>query len=213
MGDVVWLLRHGNRVDFVDPTWRQRAQRPDDPPLAADGIAQIERAAERLRGVGIAAIFASPFLRAVQSAHIVANVLDLDLELEPGLGEHLNPDWFSAAPILAPASELRADFPRLGGRHAPLVVPRYPETTSVAYARAARTVARLADRHDGALLCVGHGASVTGAALGLAGGSEAANACPLAALFRLVRRDGVWTAELRGDTAHLDAAVGAERLH
>jgi broad specificity phosphatase PhoE len=41
----------------------------------------------------IAHIFASPFLRTVQTANAVAEMLNLPIKLETGLSEWLNPVW------------------------------------------------------------------------------------------------------------------------
>ena len=45
---TIWLCRHGNRIDFVDPSWKG-----DDPHLSADGIIQAKETGLRLKGEGI----------------------------------------------------------------------------------------------------------------------------------------------------------------
>lgn len=205
MSDVVWLLRHGNRIDFVDWSWRERAACPEDPPLSADGVEQVQRVAARLAKERIARIFSSPFLRAIETAHIVADVLDLPIEVEPGLGEELNPRWFEAPPRLQSVAGLRALFPRVADTHRPLQTCSFPETFEQAFARAGVTVRRLAELSEGPILCVGHGASVMGAAVALGGGDYPEYQCPLAALFKLERRQGQWHTVLRADTSHLEA--------
>ena len=211
MTDVVWLLRHGNRADFVDSTWRERAELPDDPPLSSDGVEQAKRAAHRLSSEGITRIYASPFLRTIQTAHLVAEVLELPVLVEPGLGEHLSPAWFRGPPTLHGIPTLLREYPRVSNEHEPLASAQFPESTEDAYRRAAATVRALAERSPGPMLCVGHGASVTGAAVHLAGGSDRENLCPLAGLFLLVREGGRWMARLRGETSHLDSSQGADR--
>ena len=65
---TVWLVRHGNRQDFVDRSWRETAARPHDPPLSADGREQARETGRFLAGEPIDHLFASPFLRAVETA-------------------------------------------------------------------------------------------------------------------------------------------------
>lgn len=209
---VVWLARHGNRQDFVDPDWPQTAERPHDPGLSPDGMEQARRLAERLRTEEIAHLFASPFLRTVQTAHYVAEALDLPLFLEPGVCEWLNPEWYRAQPDLLPADVLRADYPRVDPTHRPVLQPRFPETEPQALARAGETVRQLVERYPGPLLVVGHGASVSGIAITLAD-ADADMECALCSLFRLEGRADEWTLALCGDVSHLDEALGADRFN
>ena len=211
MASIIWLARHGNREDFVDPNWREHAALPADSPLSSDGIDQARRLGRRLRREGIGAIYASPFLRAVQTAHEIADILELGVHLEPGLGEHLNPEWFAEAPGLHPISELQKQFARLVPHHPPAPAPCYPETLASAYRRSADAVGRIAAQVDVPVLFVGHGASVSGAVLVLAG-EQRETPCPLAGLFALRRTGTNWKVELRADTAHLDAVPQTSRF-
>ena len=98
MNQTIWIARHGNRLDFVNPEWFNTAERPYDPPLSPDGIVQAQELGQRLVGERIRHIFASPFLRTVQTADRVAQILDLPIKIESGLGEWLNPDWMKSDP-------------------------------------------------------------------------------------------------------------------
>lgn len=212
MTHVIWLARHGNREDFVDPTWRDRASLPDDPPLSADGVEQARRLAERLRSEPIGLVYASPFLRAVQTADQVARVLGVRIRLEPGFGEHLNPEWFPRPPHLRSISELARQFPRIDPEYRSSFSPTYPETSAAAHRRAALAVESIAHQSLDPLLFVGHGASVTGAVLVLAR-EDRETPCPLTGLFKLRHTDQTWNVEMRADTCHIDASVGADRYH
>ncbi len=212
MTHAIWLARHGNREDFVDPTWRERATLADDPPLSTDGVEQARRLGQRLQGEPIGAVYASPFLRAVQTADEVAGALGVRIRIEPGFGEHLNPEWFPGPPELHPISELVERHPRIDPGYRPTALPTYPETRDQAYRRAALVVASLANQSRKPLLFVGHGASVTGAVLVLAREHQE-TACPLTGVFRLRHTDQAWKVEMRANTSHLDAAVGADRYH
>lgn len=211
MKQVVWIARHGNRQDFVDPNWRAGAARPFDPGLSEDGILQAQRLGERLAGEGIRYIFASPFLRTVQTAHYVAEEIGAPIYIEPGIGEWLNPEWFIEGPTLYPPNELVAQFPRINTDHEPVFVPSYPETSEQAYLRAGRVVRELADRHACPILFIGHGVSVTGGAQGLVRDIGVFE-CALCSVVKAVRMGDEWMAELCGDVSHLEESVGADRF-
>jgi broad specificity phosphatase PhoE len=204
MTQTVWIARHANRLDFVNPDWFLSAKRPYDPPLSPDGEEQAKALAKRLAGVSIAHIFASPFLRTVQTAHAVAEVLDLPVKIESGLSEWLNPEWMPAMPEKLSLEALAELFPRIDTSYTSRVVAQYPETGDGALERAALTARRLAGEFPEDMLLVGHGASVLGATMGLAGSAgEPELKVALCSLFKLVRHDGEWVMELNGDTSHL----------
>ena len=212
---AVWLARHGNRQDFADPDWAATAERPHDPGLSPDGAAQARRLGRRVATLEVDRIVASPFLRAVQTAHHVAEATDHAVTLEPGLGEWYNPDWFDAAPTPLPASTLRDRFDHVVPGPEPCRAPSYPESKHESLARIGATGQCLAARFDGEeLLLVGHGITVQGILHGLIGADVPAPGCPLASLTTVVRRDGGWHIRRRNDTRHLEnGARSADRLH
>jgi broad specificity phosphatase PhoE len=211
--DVVWLARHGNRQDFVDPAWRESAARPFDPGLSPDGIVQAQRLARRLGRERITHLFASPFLRTVETAHQVAEVLDLPVFLEPGIAEWMNRAWFPVPPEPLPAEALAERFPRVDPGYRPRFAPAYPETEEEALRRAGRTARALAGAFGGALLLVGHGVSVAGAAGGLLGQEMGWLECALCSLYRLDRATGGWEMVLCGDVSHLEEREAATRFN
>jgi broad specificity phosphatase PhoE len=199
-GQTVWICRHGIRIDQVDPTWRSR--NGHDPHLAEAGVQQARETGERLRGEGIEHIFSSPFLRAVETAHHIAEALDLPIHVEQGLCEWLNPRWFSRMPETTPVKAMARRFPRLVVQDAPVVRPRYPETAEEAFVRAGRAARLLAQKHSGNLLLVGHGHSVVGMSWGLLADRPKIYA-ELCALIAIERQNGAWRLALNGDTSHL----------
>lgn len=204
MSETVWIARHANRLDFVNPEWFNTAERPYDPPLSEDGFVQAQELGERLKGEGIKHIFASPFLRTVQTANEVAEILDLPLKLEWGLCEWLNPEWMPAMPETLPAEVLAEKFPRIDLSYSSRVVPQYPETDEGCVQRSGETAIRLADEFSEDILLVGHGASVIGATIGLA--VEAAQhevSAALCCLYKLVRQGEKWVIKIKGDRSHL----------
>lgn len=208
---TLWLTRHGNREDFVDPNWVDRAARPHDPGLSPDGVEQAKRVGRRLASEGIRHIFSSPFLRAVETAHHIAEAVDAPVYLEPGIGELLFADWFDTTPEALPLEELVRRFPRTMAGHRPVHQPEHPETIEEAFRRSVATAEALAERYEGPLLLVGHGASITGIARGLVPTLEAFD-CALCSLFKLVS-DGAWRMDLCGDVSHLDEKLAADRFH
>lgn len=192
-GGRIFLARHGERVDHVDASWKLRAPRPFDSPLTERGRRQARELGERLlrlERANVRYIFASPFERTVDTAHQVAQVLDLPVYIENGACEWLNEAWFGAEkPEWLPAAELRRrGYPRLQvppsslssseaaaapaaePGHAIIADPVHPEELAEVAERCTRTVRALAARYlDGDVLVVGHGISVEHMAKGLCG--------------------------------------------
>ena len=202
MPQTVWIARHGNRLDFVNPEWFNTAERPYDPPLSEDGLIQAKQLGQRLVGEGIMHIFASPFLRTVQTANQVADALDLPIKLEFGLCEWLNPAWMKTDPERLPIELLQEQFPRIDPSYTSRLIPKYPETSETVVERTAETAQRLTAEFSEDMLLVGHGASVVGTTHGLVGGTPEVNAA-LCCLVKLVRQEQGWVMELNGDISHL----------
>jgi broad specificity phosphatase PhoE len=202
MSQIVWIARHGNRLDFVNPEWFNTAERPYDPPLSEDGIVQAKQLGQRLVGEKIKQIFASPFLRTVQTANCVADLLDLPIKLESGLSEWLNPAWMKSEPEKLSLDELHKLFPRIDRSYTSRVIAHYPETIENVLERTAETAKYLTTEFSEDILLVGHGASVVGTTQGLVGGMPEVNAT-LCCLVKLLRQEQEWVMELNGDTSHL----------
>ncbi|MGK7916868.1 MAG: histidine phosphatase family protein [Prochloraceae cyanobacterium] len=203
MSQTVWITRHGNRLDFVNPEWFTTAERPYDPPLSEDGLTQARELGQRLKSESIAHIFSSPFLRTVQTASQVAQALDLPIKLEAGLSEWLNPEWMDRMPQKLPLPILAEQYPQIDLSYASRVIPQYPENNQTVRERTAETVRRLVEEFSENILLVGHGASVLGTASGLVGGNPAINAS-FCCLVKLVRCQHKWEMQLNGDTSHLN---------
>ncbi len=212
MTQTIWIARHGNRLDFVNLEWFNTAVRPYDPPLSEDGILQAKQLGERLVGEGIVHIFASPFLRTVQTANEVANILELPIKLESGLSEWLNPAWMPSDPEQLPLEVLQERFPRIDRSYTSRIVAHYPETNEMVLQRTAQTIQRLTAEFSDDILLVGHGASVVGCTQGLLGGTPQVNAS-FCCLVKLVRQEQGWVMELNGDTSHLSNTEQVIRFH
>ena len=202
MPQTVWIARHGNRLDFVNPEWFNTAERRYDPPLSEDGIIQAQELGQRLKSESIVHIFASPFLRTIQTANQVAEALNLSIKLEAGLSEWLNPEWMTQMPEIHPQEILASRYPRIDWSYTSCVIPQYPETEVIIRKRTEETVRQLVKEFSEDILLVGHGASVVGTTIGLVGGNPTINAS-LCCLVQLIYCDKQWKIELNGDTSHL----------
>ena len=80
---IAILVRHGSTLLNENNSFRSRM----DPPLDEQGISQAEKAAESIsrEGFEVIRIISSPLLRSVQTADILAEKLDLDVEQDRGL--------------------------------------------------------------------------------------------------------------------------------
>ncbi|HEY9822671.1 MAG TPA: histidine phosphatase family protein [Candidatus Sericytochromatia bacterium] len=212
MLQTVWIARHGNRLDFVNPEWFNTAERPYDPPLSEDGMVQAKQLGQRLVGEEIKHIFASPFLRTVQTASFVADALDLSIKLESGLSEWLNPAWMKTDPERLSIEELKERFPRIDASYTSRVIARYPESNEMVLQRTSETAKCLTSEFSEDILLVGHGASVVGVTQGLVGGTPEVNAS-LCCLVKLVRQEQEWVMELNGDTSHLSHTEDVVRFN
>ena len=69
----IWLVRHGD--SYKDMT------EVEDPPLSAVGREQARRLAERVRRIQPAAVYSSPYRRALQTAMAITNDVHVDARL------------------------------------------------------------------------------------------------------------------------------------
>lgn len=188
----LYFVRHGMRVDFENPAWRETAANPHDTPLSPTGLRQAQDIAEALRGEGIDHIFSSPFLRALETAHPLAAELGLPLRIETGLSEWLNPDWFEAPPRWMSPAEAAARFPQVDTGYVAAVHPDFPEPseTEHVYERVGRTLNVLLDRYpEGNFAFFAHGASLAQGIAGLIGGLEGID-LRTAAITHVMVKDG-----------------------
>ncbi|MCC5616186.1 histidine phosphatase family protein [Nostoc sp. CHAB 5836] len=205
MSQIVWIARHANRLDFVNPDWFLTAERRYDPPLSDDGMVQAQQLAKRLKRENISHIFASPFLRTVQTANAVAELLNLPIKLEIGLSEWLNPAWMTEEPERLSTPALAKLFPRIDTSYTSRIAAKYPETQQRVRERSGQTARCLATEFlPEDILLVAHGASVLGGAMGLVGEiAKTEVKASLCSLVKVVREDPEWLLELKGDTSHL----------
>ncbi|MFA0753980.1 MAG: hypothetical protein IMHGJWDQ_001783 [Candidatus Fervidibacter sp.] len=89
MATWVYLVRHGQTV------WNEEGRLcgRSDIPLSEEGIRQACKVAERLAKLPLTAVYASPLLRARQTAEIIASFHQLPVCLEPDLREVDYGEW------------------------------------------------------------------------------------------------------------------------
>ncbi len=76
----LFVLRHGESVANSE-----KRLPISDTPLTSNGIRQARQSAKHLAGCEIGVIYASPILRAMQTAAIISAELDCPIEIRPGL--------------------------------------------------------------------------------------------------------------------------------
>ena len=212
MSQTVWIARHGNRLDFINPEWFNTALRRYDPPLSDDGFIQAAELGQRLKSEQIKHIFASPFLRTIQTANEIAQILALPIKLEAGLGEWHNGEWMTESPETHPQDFLQQKFPLIDWNYQSHLHPQYPETEDDVNRRTATTVKQLVSEYSEDILIVGHGASVYGATQGLVANLPESKVA-LCSLTKIVGNGDEWNLEFYADTSHLSQIESEVRLN
>lgn len=167
----VYVMRHAEREDDVNPMWAAGAERPCDTPISKAGAEAAQAAGRALQDAGVAVVVASPFFRCVQTAINVCKGMGFEDEIfiDYGLSEVHSTDVIKGAdplqPVALTAAELAAHFP---GRVCPnagtIAMPQWGEERGIgggAYIRYITAMARLAERHRGRhVLLVTHGDAI-----------------------------------------------------
>jgi broad specificity phosphatase PhoE len=98
------LIRHGETDWNVEGRYQGQA----DPPLNRAGLDQARLLAKELRDVHLDVLYTSPLRRALQTAQILADRLNVPLHLEPRLMEIHQGDWQGRL-----RAEISARYPEL----------------------------------------------------------------------------------------------------
>ncbi|MGY6530427.1 MAG: histidine phosphatase family protein [Cyanobacterium sp.] len=198
----MWIVRHGNRHDFVYPEWFNTAEKKYDPPLSEDGIIQANVVAKKLKNEPIKHIFCSPFLRAIETAYPIAIALNLSLKIESGLGEWHNKDWMDSKPLTQYPDNLEKKYlDIIDWNYQPQIYPPYPETLEEIYQRSAKTIDILKNYPNS--LIVGHSVAIQGMIVALVKNESQPITIPLGSITKLKFINNRWQWELRADTSHL----------
>jgi broad specificity phosphatase PhoE len=111
----VILMRHGQSHFNLHYGMTRQDPGLRDPGLTELGRRQVAEAAEILRRHAVRGIVASPYTRTLETAEIVADALNLDVTVEPGVGEQA----VFTCDIGSPRAALTARWPRLALDHIP----------------------------------------------------------------------------------------------
>eukprot|EP00970_Alexandrium_tamarense_P015896 scaffold5681_cov196-Alexandrium_tamarense.AAC.13 len=201
----VFLTRHGARVDTEDQQWLRKCShnRSDDPHLSSAGRkGALELAAEIARqvdGCTVAHIVSSPYVRCVETAHIVAEVIGVDVKIEPGIAEVKS----SRTPGFLDVVELQRQYPLIDTTYTPIMASgdlSREYSDGACAKRSSNTAKRVREQLEGTILFVGHGASCCG----VAGAFGQRGYVGYTILTHFVRYDTKWKLDGEfGSVAHL----------
>lgn len=107
------LIRHGQSEFNVVFSATRQDPGIRDPHLTEEGRRQARVAGEALAGTGLKRLICSPYSRAIETAEIIAGVLDLGLTVDPLVGERAA---FSCD-VGSPPTELKLRWPALELEH------------------------------------------------------------------------------------------------
>lgn len=185
----ILLVRHGQSTWNADGRWQGRA----DPPLSDLGVRQAEVAAETVAEFGITRIWASPLVRADQTARILSSRLGLEVENDARLAERDAGDWTGKT-----RTEIENGWPGFldGGRR-----PNGFETDDVLHERALAAMEEIGRSAHEPVVVVSHGGLIRVVERAL--GSEPHSVPNLGGLD--IRRSADGSLELVGRTVLIDA--------
>ncbi len=139
------LVRHGQSEFNVIFGATRKDPGIVDPKLTDEGQRQAEEAGKNLRARGLTRIVASPYTRTLQTAEIIADVLNLPITIESLIREHA----FFTCDIGTPRSVLSRTWPHLDFEALEESWwPADPETEEDVKARCQAFHSRMAETHD-----------------------------------------------------------------
>jgi probable phosphoglycerate mutase len=151
----LYLVRHG-QTDF---SLANKFCGSIDPPLNATGLKMAEALGAKYGGEGWAGIYASPRLRARQTAEPTASRAGLEILVEDGLREIAYGEWEGRSEAEVEADD--AERFHAWAAHPALVAPPGGETAVQIAARAGAAIDAIRARHtDGKVLVVSHKATL-----------------------------------------------------
>ena len=198
----IWVVRHGMRMDFVDNEWVLSAEKPYNPPLAPVGLIQAEETAERLKLEDIDHIFASPFLRTLQTANALAEKKGEMINVEAGLSEWLKTREFSQMPDFYNTEDLKKQFPLINTDYKSIIYPEYPENQESLDSRTEKTLESITGKYSGSILIISHGSPIKSIFKTLTG-AVPDEFQPMCSVTCFDFRNGVWEPVINGDSSHL----------
>ncbi|MEO5913753.1 MAG: histidine phosphatase family protein [Luteolibacter sp.] len=151
----IFLIRHGATI----LTAEDRFAGATDVPLSDEGRQQVGRLAERLRDVPVAAVYASPLGRTMETARILAAPHHLEIQPRDGLREISHGHWEQLT-----RHEVEEKFPAEAaswGEDPYTFAPEGGESGLAVTARALPALIEIVRRHEGSpVIVVSHKATI-----------------------------------------------------
>lgn len=197
------LVRHGESVSARDGELFPLVDGHGDPELAPEGHEQARRIADRLGHEDISAIYVTTLRRTVQTAAPLAEILGLELRVEPDLREVYLGEWEGGI-FRKHVAERHPLAQRMYAEQRWDVIPGAEPADEFA-ARVRRALTRIAASHpDETVVVVSHG-GVIGQVLGDAVDARAFafTGSDNGAISHVVVTPDRWIVRCYNDTAHL----------
>lgn len=202
--NALFFVRHGLRIDHIDKKWKSPNGRSFDPPLSPEGKVQAQKLATRLKTEGITQIICSPAIRCVETASEVAKILEINICIEPGVGEFINSRVFTDPPTFFTAQELSGMYSQIDLTYVPVLEKvANVETFEQLDKRCEQVVNGLKDKIQQRTLVVTHGGPITSLVGGFISGLNVAIKNQECVLTKIVKVDDVWTLESNGEERFL----------
>jgi broad specificity phosphatase PhoE len=199
-------MRHGLREDSDPVRWCESLKHMDDPDIQPLGVKMAELAADRLVGQGIDHVIASPFLRTIRSAAVIARKLKLPVKIDYSFHEMLEPKWFPAGiPRLPLPAERAVEFPEIDLSYTSVGYPLYTEMLSPEtrfHERVFGGFEAVLDGLEGNVLIMTHYA-VANCLKKHITGSLMDGYIELTSIFKYVWRGNAWNTDILCDSTHV----------
>ncbi|XP_062519314.1 ubiquitin-associated and SH3 domain-containing protein A-like [Corticium candelabrum] len=162
---TIYIVRHGERLDFVDRLWRRsNPERSYDPPLTDKGLLQAKAVGQEIKSktLDIKHVISSPFSRCLQTAMCISETLgSQSVGISNGLCEVMNPNCYVTRRVILPTPQLESLNVTLDDSGIDCPLPHFPEQFRDAFHRYASAFEAAADKHwPHNLVLVTHGYGV-----------------------------------------------------
>jgi len=173
MKRIIWLVRHGERIDNVDHSWKTNGAPPrghwDDPHLTERGRQQATEVGVRLNEENIDFIFTSPFTRCLETTKCILQKLKKKppVYVEPGFCESLHatqnqpgfPDLDETKAIHPELATLDMDYKPFFTKE---TLSKDETSCNCCFVRVSQTLNHVIQSCRGNLLIVSHGSPIAG---------------------------------------------------
>uniref|UniRef100_A0A914Z7S9 Phosphoglycerate mutase n=1 Tax=Panagrolaimus superbus TaxID=310955 RepID=A0A914Z7S9_9BILA len=124
MPRTIYIIRHAERMDNVDPSWRKKVAKDfqsDNSPLSQQGHRQCIELSEWFKDIEIEHIFASPFDRTLDTATRMIGDRKFQIKAEAGFLEALY--LCCSPPGIRPWKILKETYPLIDENYDPVINP------------------------------------------------------------------------------------------